>query len=104
MAMKDIPNTEKNIARALTLDPDSTWNNFFMGRFYDELKGDNTQALIYYKKADQLAGGSYTEAQTRIGEIYLRTGQTSAARSLASELSRRDPNNASVQSFVAKVK
>lgn len=93
MTLKDVPNAEKSILRAQTLDPESTWVNLFLGEFYQDLKPDFPKALTFLAKADQLAGGSYIEAKVRMAQIYMKTGDQAQSARVINEIRSLDPEN-----------
>jgi tetratricopeptide (TPR) repeat protein len=92
MAMKDVPNAELFIMRAYGLDPQSTYTNYFIGRFYEEMKADHEKAVGYFRKADDLSGSRDLDAKFQIGTIYLKMGKVDDAKAVLSEIITLEPN------------
>lgn len=92
MAMHDVPNAETNILRAYSLDTQSTYTNFFMGKFYEEMKSDHDKAISYFQKADSLSGDRNIEAKYNIGVIYVRTGRLTEAKGVLDQIQGLEPN------------
>jgi tetratricopeptide (TPR) repeat protein len=97
MAMRDVPNAETFILRAYGLDPQSTYTNFFIGRFYEDMKADHEKAVGYFRKADALSGNRDLEAKLQIGTIYLKMGKVDDAKAVLSEILSLEPNGNSAR-------
>ncbi len=97
LATKNAELAEKNLMRAMALDPESPWLNFHLGRFFHEIKKDPERAIFYFSKADSLTGNRYLEAKEGIAQIHLEKGEKEKARSLASEVLSLQPNRPSAR-------
>ncbi|MDR3608525.1 MAG: glycosyltransferase family 39 protein [Oligoflexia bacterium] len=93
---------EKSLNRAISLDPDNIWTNFFLGKYYESQKA-YPKAIETYAKADRLSNGTFIEAKTRIAELELLGGNREHAQQIANDLLRLDPNNALVQALLSKL-
>lgn len=100
LATHNVDLAEKSLTRALTLDPESPWINFQMGRFFNEMKKDSDRSIVYFSKADSLTGNRYLEAKDWIARIYLEKGEKERTRSLAAEILKYQPNNPSARELL----
>jgi tetratricopeptide (TPR) repeat protein len=102
LAQRNSELAEKNLQRAASLDPESPWVNFHLGRLYHEFKNDPQRAVMYFSKADALTGSRYLDAKEWIARIQLETGNKELARKLASEILKYQPDRSSVQELLVK--
>jgi tetratricopeptide (TPR) repeat protein len=100
LATKNVDLAEKSLLRAISLDPESPWVNFQLGRLFYEIKHDPDRSISYFSKADALTGNRYLEAKEWIARIHLEKGDKEKARSIASEVLRYQPDRTSARDIL----